>query len=100
MKRSEKAHLMMDQISQAYGDEKVKCIPEIQELLLSNAKILEQSEDCGLVATRICKGLSLYALSHTLDFPKVLAELHTQLKSEAVKYDATAMTALLLPIWF
>ncbi|MFC4772467.1 bacteriocin immunity protein [Enterococcus hermanniensis] len=100
MKRSEKARLMMDQISQAYGTETVKHIPEIQELLLSNAKILEKSEDCGLVATRICKGLALYALSHTHDFPEVLADLHTQLKVEAVKYDATAMTALLLPIWF
>ncbi|MDU5337218.1 bacteriocin immunity protein [Enterococcus sp.] len=100
MERNEKVKQMMDHISQAYGDAEVKQRPEIQKLLLENAQLLEKTENRGLVATKICKGIALYAVSHQHDFPKALGELHNQLKSEAVKYDATAMTAILLPMWF
>lgn len=100
MKRSEKAKQMMDQISQAYGDEEIKQQPEVMRMLFENAQILEQTEDYELVATKICKGIALYALSHQHEFPKALGILHNQLKGEAIKYDATAMTAILLPLWF
>lgn len=100
MERNEKVKRMMDQISRAYGDEEIKQRPEIQKLLLENAQLLEKTENRGLVATKICKGIALYAVSHQRDFPKALGELHSQLKNEAVKYDATAMTAILLPMWF
>lgn len=96
----QKAEAMMDQISQAYGDQEIKQRPELQKLLLENAQLLEKTEDTGLAATRICKGIALYALAHQRDFPKALGELHNQLKSEAVKYDATAMASILLPLWF
>ncbi|MFC0275870.1 bacteriocin immunity protein [Enterococcus devriesei] len=100
MSRSEKAKAMMDQISRAYGDREVKRYPEVQKLLLENAQLLEKTEDCGLVATKICKGLALFALAHQPDFPKALGELHNQLKKEATKYDATALATILLPMWF
>ena len=100
MERNEKVKQMMDYISQAYGNAEVKQLPEIQNLLLENAQLLEKTEDRGLVASKLCKGITLYAVSHQHDFPKALGELHNQLKSEAVKYDATAMTAILLPMWF
>lgn len=100
MKRDEKAKQMMDQISCAYGDEFVKTSPGIKKMLFENAQVLEKTEDCGLVATKICKEIALYALSHQQDFPEALGTLHNQLKSEAMKYDATAMTAILLPLWF
>ncbi|MBO0459688.1 bacteriocin immunity protein [Enterococcus hulanensis] len=100
MKNSEKARQMMDQISQAYGNGEIKTLPEVQKFLLDNAQLLEKTEACGLVATKICKEIALYALSHQNEFPKALGELHKQLKSEAMKYDATAMAAILLPVWF
>lgn len=100
MKQSEKAEQMMDQISWAYGNEEVKTRPEVQQFLLENAKLLEKTEEYGLVATKICKAIALYALSHQHDFPSALGELHNQFKAEATKYDATAMAALLLPLWF
>lgn len=100
MRQSEKAKKMMDQISFAYAEEEIKRHPELQKFLLENAKTLEKTQNCGLVATKICKGIALYALSHQQDFPEALNVLHGQLKNEAVKYDATAMTAMLLPLWF
>lgn len=99
MKRSQKVKIMMDQISHAYGDEEVKRYPEAQELLLENAQLLEKTEEYGLVATKICKGLALFALAHQRDFPKALGELHNQLKKEATNYDATALASILLPMW-
>ncbi|MGM0174715.1 bacteriocin immunity protein [Enterococcus sp. DIV0800] len=100
MTRSEKTKAMMDQISRAYGDKEVKRYSEVQKLLLENAQLLKKTEDCGLVATKICKGLALFVLAHQPDFPKALGELHNQLKKEATKYDATALATILLPMWF
>ena len=94
MMESQKAEEMMDQISQAYGDKEIQELPEVQKFLL------EKTEACGLVATKICKEIALYAFSHQCSFPKALGELHSQLKHEAMKYDATAMAAILLPVWF
>lgn len=100
MMESQKAEEMMDQISQAYGDKEIQELPEVQKFLLENAQLLEKTEACGLVATKICKEIALYAFSHQCSFPKALGELHSQLKHEAMKYDATAMVAILLPVWF
>ncbi|MDT2596443.1 bacteriocin immunity protein [Enterococcus dongliensis] len=99
MRRDERVSQMMDQISRAYGDKQVNQ-HEVRKLLLENAQLLEKTEDCGLVATKICQGIAWYTLSHQHDFPKALGVLYNQLKKEAVKYDATAMSALLLPLWF
>lgn len=100
MNHNEKTEQMMDKLSRVYGSEEIKARPEVQKFLLKNAQLLEQTENYGLVATKICKEISLYALAHQHDFPKALGELHNQLKNEAMKYDATAMAAILLPVWF
>lgn len=100
MKQEEKAKQMMDQISVAYADEAVKQRPELQEILLENATLLEKNGEYQLVATKLCKAISWYYLAHQQDFPKAIGILYNQVKGEAVKYDAVAISALMMPLWF
>jgi hypothetical protein len=100
MKNEEKVKKMLDHLSQAYADPEVKKYPAVQELIFSAAKELENSADCGLTATRLCKKMVLYYWSHQTEFPKALVTLHKQIKPEAVKYDGIALLAMLLPAWF
>ncbi|WP_281165685.1 bacteriocin immunity protein [Liquorilactobacillus sicerae] len=90
---------LLDQLSQTYSDPEVKRFPAIQRMIFASAQELEKSQDCGLVATKLCKEIVLYYWSHQSDFPKALILLHHQIKSRAVKYDATAITAMMLPLW-
>lgn len=100
MKQEEKAKQMMDQISVAYADEAVKQRPELQEILLENATLLEKNDEYQLIATKLCKAISWYYLAHQQDFPKAIGILYNQVKGEAVKYDAVAISALMMPLWF
>jgi hypothetical protein len=99
-KRQEKVEQMLDQISAAYGDAAVKARPELRQLLLKAATELDKTGDYALTATKLCKTIALYYWTHQQDFPLAVGRLHQQLKGEAVKYDATAAAAFLLPVWF
>lgn len=100
MKNEEKVKEMLNQLSQAYADPEVKKYPVVQELIFSAAQELGKSGDCGLTATRLCKKMVLYYWSHQNEFPPALVTLHKQIKPEAIKYDGTALLAMLLPVWF
>ncbi|MBO1308429.1 bacteriocin immunity protein [Enterococcus sp. 669A] len=100
MKQAEKAKQMMDQISTAYSDTTVKTRPQLQEILLENAALLEKHGQYQLVASKLCKSISWYYLTHQQDFPKAIGILYNQLKGEAVKYDGVAVTTLMMPLWF
>ena len=100
MKNEEKVKEMLDQLSQAYADPEVKKYPAVQELIFSAAKELEKNGNCGLTASRFCKKMVLYYWSHQNEFPSALVTLHKQIRPEAVKYDGTALFAMLLPVWF
>ncbi|MFL2028431.1 bacteriocin immunity protein [Loigolactobacillus zhaoyuanensis] len=98
--KREKVERMLDQISAAYGDATVKAQPELRQILLQAATQLDKNGEYQLVATKLCKALALYYWTHQQDFPAAAGVLHQQLKGEAVKYDATAMAAMMLPVWF
>ncbi len=99
-KQQVKVTQMLDQISAAYGDAVVKQQPALQQILLKAATQLDKTGDYQLVATKLCKALALYYWQHQQDFPGAAVVLQQQLKGLALKYDATAAAAMLLPIWF
>ncbi|MFD1318148.1 bacteriocin immunity protein [Loigolactobacillus zhaoyuanensis] len=96
----EKVERMLDQISAAYGDAAVAQRPELRQILLQAATQLDKNGEYQLAATKLCKAIALYYWTHQQDFPAAVGVLHQQLKGEAVKYDATAAAAIMLPVWF
>ncbi|KRK81313.1 bacteriocin immunity protein [Companilactobacillus nodensis] len=99
--RDEKVKAMMDQISTAYSDPDVKKSADAKKILLDSAKELEKSEDVDLVSTRLCKKIATYCFSHPKEPLRALVVLHDQVKHYAVKYDTTALTAMLAgTVWF
>lgn len=91
---------LLDQLSQAYGDPEVKQSAAAQKMIFASAQELEKSQDCDLVATKLCKEMVLSYWFHQNNFPKALIVLHHQIKSRAIKYDAMAITSMMLPSWF
>ncbi|AUJ33198.1 MAG: bacteriocin immunity protein [Liquorilactobacillus nagelii] len=100
MKKQAAVEQMLNQLSQAYAACEIKEQPEAQQLIFSAAQELEKNGDCDLVASKLCKKIVLYYWEHKDNFPQALADLHGQIKSKAVKYDATAISAIMLPMWF
>jgi len=100
MKRTEKVNLVMDQLSKAYGDADVKKRPDLAKLILDSAKELEKSQDVDLVSSRLCKKITLSYLAGAKDFPKAVIILFNQLKGKEMKYDGTAIAAMMMPLWF
>ncbi|MFC6322491.1 bacteriocin immunity protein [Companilactobacillus baiquanensis] len=100
MSKDKDVELMLDQISKAYSDEEIKKLPAAKKMLLKYATQLEKDNYCDLVATKLCKEISLYYFKNKENFPKALVELYGQLKPRAVKYDAEAVASFMLPIWF
>ncbi|MFD1672557.1 bacteriocin immunity protein [Agrilactobacillus yilanensis] len=92
--------IMMDELSKAYSDPEIKARPDLQEMLLTYAKELEKTEDCKLVATQLTKEICLSWFAKKENFPKALITLHSQIKSDAVKYDGVMLSAAMLPVWF
>lgn len=100
MKKQEDIEKMLDLLSVAYADEQVKQQAEAGEMILALAKELEKTGNCDLVVSKLSKNIVLYYWQHQKDFPSALITLHNQIKQRAVKYDATALTAIMLPMWF
>lgn len=99
-KNDEDVKLMLDQISKAYSSEEIKKHPAARQMLLKYAEQLEKDGYCDLIATKLCKEISLYYFQNKEDFPEALVTLYKELKPRAVKYDATAVASFLLPVWF
>ncbi|MFD1417804.1 bacteriocin immunity protein [Companilactobacillus keshanensis] len=99
-KDNEEVKLMLDQISKAYSDESVKAYPDVKAMLLKYATQLEKSDYTDLIATKLCKEISLYYFKNGSKLPAALVELYKYLKPKAVKYDAEAVASFMLPIWF
>ncbi|KRK63682.1 hypothetical protein FC72_GL001226 [Companilactobacillus tucceti DSM 20183] len=99
-KSEENVRLMMDQISAAYSDESVKDLPNVKSMLLKYATQLNKDSYCDLIATKLCKEISLYYFQNKETFPKALITLYGQLKPKAVRYDAEAVASFMLPVWF
>ena len=100
MKKEQFLKEMLDQLSAAYADEQVKRQAEAGEIILAMAEELEKTENCDMVASKLSKKIVLYYWRHQKDFPAALITLHNQIKQRAIKYDATAVTALMMPNWF
>ena len=100
MKRKEKVSMMMDQLSVAYADKDLNARPDLRELILKSAQELEKSEDVDLVASKLCKAITLNYFVKRENFPKAIVTLFNQLKGKEMKYDGTAFAAMLLPVWF
>ncbi|MDN2453560.1 bacteriocin immunity protein [Lactobacillus sp. UCMA15818] len=100
MAKENEIEKMLDQLSAAYADEQVKQQAGAGEIILAMAKELEKTGNCDLVASKLSKEIVLYYWQHQKDFPAALITLHNQIKKRAVKYDATAVTAMMMPIWF
>ncbi|WP_125712325.1 bacteriocin immunity protein [Companilactobacillus kedongensis] len=99
-KDNEDVKLMLDQISKAYSDESIRAYPDIKDMLLRYATQLEKDDYTDLIATKLCKEISLYYFKNGSKLPEALIELYKYLKPKAIKYDATAVAAFMLPIWF
>ncbi|KRM90142.1 hypothetical protein FC80_GL001479 [Liquorilactobacillus cacaonum DSM 21116] len=99
-KNDEKVSKFLDQLSVAYADEQIKKQPDAQQFILESAQELEKTQNCDLVASKLVKKIVMYYWPHKNDFPEALITLHKQVKGYAVKYDAIATTALIMPIWF
>lgn len=100
-KKNEQAvQMMFQQIDKAYADEVVKQQPALREILLKSAKELQDHGDCQLVATKLTKAITLYYWEHQKDYPAALNTLYHEIKGQAVKYDTTAVAAMMMPIWF
>ena len=100
MKNKEKVTLVMDQLSTAYGAEDMKDHQDLKDMILKEAKDLEKNQNVDLTSSRICKQIALEYLAHKENFPKSLIVLHNQLKTNAMKYDGTAIAAMMMPVWF
>lgn len=100
MKNSEQVSLMMDQLSKAYSDDEVKRKPELAQMILNSAKELEKNHNPELVSSRLCKKITISYLANNKDFPKAIIVLFNQLKGKEMKYDGTALAAMMLPVWF
>lgn len=100
MKNDQKIEHMMNVISIAYADPEIKLRPDLQKILFDAAQELDKTGEYQLIAAKLCKSLSLYTLSHKNDFPKAANLLYNELKKEAVKYEAVALTAFMFPLWF
>lgn len=90
---------IFQQIDQAYNDNAVKELPELQELLFAAAQDLTQQEPENLVASRLTKQLATYSFTHKNKIPAAIATLYNQLMPLAAKYDGVAMSAIMLSAW-
>jgi hypothetical protein len=99
-KRIEKVERTLDLISEAYGDAEIAKRPAARKMLLEAATQLQKSEDVALTSTKLTKQITLYYLDHKGDFPGALQKLYMSLKREATVYDATMISAMMLPVWF
>ncbi|WP_125568635.1 helix-turn-helix domain-containing protein [Companilactobacillus insicii] len=97
--RDEKVKVMMDQISAAYSDPEVKKHPNVMKFLFDEAKDLDKNENYDVVASRLCKEISLYSFEHPKEPLKGLNTLYYQVKGYATKYDGIAIAAMMLPVW-
>ncbi|MDA3973668.1 bacteriocin immunity protein [Enterococcus thailandicus] len=92
--------IMMNQLSSAYSDEKVTQMPKIKEMIFNAAQELEKTENTKLVAAKLCQVITLSYLENKQEFPEAVIKLYYQLKHDAEIYQGTAMSAMLLPLWF
>jgi len=97
--RDEKVQTMLDQISAAYSDPEVKKNPEVMKFLFENAKELNKNENYDVIASRLCKEISLYSFENPKKPLKGLTTLYYQIKGHATKYDGIAMAAMMIPVW-
>lgn len=100
MKRKEKVSMMMDQLSKAYGDKDLNDRPDLRAVILKSAQELEKTEDPDLVASKLCKAITMNYFVKRENFPKAIVVLFNQLKGKEMKYDGTALATILLPLWF
>lgn len=96
----EKVTEVMNQLSTAFSDAEVKKYPELKNMIFESATQLNKNGDVDLVATKLCKKMTLYYLSNKDAFPKAAIILFNQLKNKSMKYDSTAAAAMLMPLWF
>lgn len=99
-KREEKVSQMMDQLSVAYGDPEVQRMPDLKKAIFNSAQELEKTENVDLVASKLCKKITLNYYVNREHFPEAATVLYNQIKTKEMKYDGTAIAAMLLPIWF
>lgn len=97
--REDKVKTMMDQISTAYSDPEVKKDSEVMKFLFDDAKELDKNENYDVIASRLCKEISLYSFSHSRHELKALTTLYYQVRGYATKYDGIALAAMMMPIW-
>jgi len=94
-----KVAVMMDQLSTAYSDTDLKDRPDLKQIILDSAKELQKTENVDLVASKLCKKITMNYFVNRENFPKSIIVLFNQLKGKEMKYDGTALATILLPLW-
>lgn len=99
-KNDERVKILMDQLSVAYNDPGVQAVPDFKVMIMNAAKELQKEHNPALVSTRLHKAIIAAYWAHRQVFPAALNTLYDQLSSATMKYDATAIATMLLPVWF
>lgn len=101
MRNSEKVSQMMDQLSAVYSDPAIEKRPDLKKMILKYAQELDKDGNADLIASRLCKEITLQYLENKKDFPKSLMNLYFKSKGKEAKYDGTALAAMLQgTVWF
>ncbi|MCH4009633.1 bacteriocin immunity protein [Companilactobacillus sp.] len=96
----EKVDEMMNQLSTAFSDPEVKKYSELKDLIFKAATELEKNGNVDLVSSRLSKKMTIYYLSHKKEFPRAAVDLFNQISQRRMKYDSTALAAIMLPVVF
>lgn len=97
---AESVKRLMDLLSATYADEEVKKYSDLKSLILRSATELEKTENVDLICSQLSKQLVVYYLSHKKEFPKAALDLYNKISGHSMKYDSTALAAIMLPAWF